>query len=633
MKPINLSAENLLLFIIILVGGIVRFYGLNGFTYSADEVSALLRTDFNSIGDLFRYGVKENDMHPAGVQLFLFGWTKLFGYGEWIVRLPFVISGIISLFITYKLTRRWFSVSAGLTATALLAGLDYFIIYSEIARPYSFGMLFTLMTALFWARLLERRINPINYLWFALSCLLTMYSHYYGFLVVAIIGLTGFIMIERRRLAAYTITGISIILLYLPHYSITKYQLDRGGLEGWLGKPDKNWLFDYLFTLFNESWPVIMILALLAAIGLVYKIKAPKLSRFHLITLAWFSISFLFGFFYSRMRSPILQPSVMLFSAPFLVMFLGDILAHSKRRDLGLFVPAVCLITATSSTVFENHFFNKTHFGVLQEISENNVAWKEKYKDVTATVNVSSKGYMDFYADHHNLNVDYRLYTIEPGVEDGWDSLYYILSTSQSEYFSFGWSTRANPLITYEMIRMFYPEIVEDNVYENSRVTLFKRNDNFRRTPVTEVIISFDSTDQYLAGNQHLIVKDTLGSSYVKLTPSDPYGTEIKFPLSVLGMTEGQYVAVEANFISGNDNPGKIIFEIERDGQQLEGSWFGRNLKAYNTNPGKWATGVFARIFNPEWKNTDTVKIFYWNDGQADVILDQMVIRTYNIYD
>jgi len=312
-------------------------------------------------------------------------------------------------------------------------------------------------------------------------------------------------------------------------------------------------------------------------------------------------------------------------------MFLADVMAHTRKKDLAIIIPIVGLLMVSTSTVFENDYYSKSHFGVIEELAEANQEWGSNYGDVTAALNVSSKSYMDFYAIHHGYNSKYELYTIEPGTEKSWDRLYEIVSSSESDYFSYGWSTRSNHMVTYEIIRSKYPEIVDDRVFDNSRVTLFRKNSDYVRQAISTITIDFKDDDGFLAGNHDLIVTDSLGSTYVKLSPSDMFGTEIKFPMSALGLSEGQYIAFEFTFISGNAEPGKFVFELERDGRQLEGSWNGRSLSAYNSVPGQWNKGVFAREFDPNWKGSDVAKIFLWNEHGADIILDEVIIKTYEI--
>ena len=53
------------------------------------------------------------------------------------------------------------------------------------------------------------------------------------------------------------------IILFLPHIPITLNHLTYRGVGLWLGKPDNDWLINYIFYIFNESylilWSVLLI--------------------------------------------------------------------------------------------------------------------------------------------------------------------------------------------------------------------------------------------------------------------------------------------------------------------------------------------------------------------------------------
>ncbi|HYG52763.1 MAG TPA: hypothetical protein VD905_17790, partial [Flavobacteriales bacterium] len=74
LKPIHL---------VLLVAVLLRIPYIFFTSYTHDELSALIRLDFNSISELISKGVLI-DYHPPLVQVFLFGYTKLFGTAEWV---------------------------------------------------------------------------------------------------------------------------------------------------------------------------------------------------------------------------------------------------------------------------------------------------------------------------------------------------------------------------------------------------------------------------------------------------------------------------------------------------------------------------------------------------------------------
>ena len=136
--------NQLTILLILFIGSILRFYNYVEIPFTHDEFSALFRLNFDSFSELIEKGVKV-DGHPAGVHVFLYYWTKVFGSSEWIVKLPFTIFGIVSIWIIYLIGRKWFNETVGLISAAFIASIQFTVIYSQIARPYISGMFFSLI--------------------------------------------------------------------------------------------------------------------------------------------------------------------------------------------------------------------------------------------------------------------------------------------------------------------------------------------------------------------------------------------------------------------------------------------------------------------------------------------------------
>src|ERR1017187_6805898 len=108
MPKLKGNTEALALLIILITGGILRFYNYADWSLSNDELSALTRLNFHSFHEMIEKGARI-DGHPVGVQIFLFYWIKLFGDSVASVRLPFVLAGILSILFAYLITERWFN--------------------------------------------------------------------------------------------------------------------------------------------------------------------------------------------------------------------------------------------------------------------------------------------------------------------------------------------------------------------------------------------------------------------------------------------------------------------------------------------------------------------------------------------
>ena len=159
--------DTLILLFILLLGTAFRIYRLQDIPFTHDEFSALFRTRFDSFAGLISGGVRI-DTHPAGIQVFMYYWVRLFGEGEVAVKIPFILSGIVSIFMIYRLGKEWFNSMTGLISAAFVSGMEYTIMYSQIARPYISGFLLVLIMVMAWSRYLFR---PGKHPWIHLGIL------------------------------------------------------------------------------------------------------------------------------------------------------------------------------------------------------------------------------------------------------------------------------------------------------------------------------------------------------------------------------------------------------------------------------------------------------------------------------
>src|SRR6187455_1639790 len=90
------SKDRILLLVILAAAAFLRFFHLGGFSLSNDELSALVRTEFGSLRELIDQGIRV-DAHPAGVQIFLYYWIKIWGISETALRFPFALAGTLSV--------------------------------------------------------------------------------------------------------------------------------------------------------------------------------------------------------------------------------------------------------------------------------------------------------------------------------------------------------------------------------------------------------------------------------------------------------------------------------------------------------------------------------------------------------
>lgn len=320
-----------------LVAIVLRFPFLFISNYTHDELSALSRLQFDSITELFTNGIMV-DGHPALVQLFLYGWTSLVGFSPWLVKLPFVLMGIGSVYLLYRLGKIWYSEITAVFAAAALALLQFPIFYSFQARPYSSGLFLLLLAALYLSQLIkDDSFTKRKVITYIVIAFLVSINHHFSALTLFFLVIGLFFLVKPEDRKKYILMNACIPILYLIHLPITIQQLSFGGLggiNGWLSPPNPDYLLKFFGYLFMYSWPMVIVFVAILLSGSVFRNRPNGIS---IVFVSIFILSYLTGHLYSILVSPILQHSFLLFCLPFLLLVLFSGLKEYSRSKFFLF--------------------------------------------------------------------------------------------------------------------------------------------------------------------------------------------------------------------------------------------------------------------------------------------------------
>jgi hypothetical protein len=365
----RVTTDDVLIMLILLIGGLLRFYRLFEIPFTHDEFSAIIRTQFSSFPELIEKGIKI-DGHPAGVQVFLYYLVKVFGISEAVLKTPFILFGIFSIWLVYLIGKDWFNSTVGLVAASFVAFLQFPVMYSQIARPYASGLLFALMMVFFWTKVIfhpERKYYR-NLAGYIISGAMCAYNHHFSMLFALMVGITGLFYCDRAKMRNYVAAGLIAILLYLPHLPILLVQLGVGGIEGWLSKPRFDFIMDYLQYIFHFSIYIYLLILVLVSLSLYwYQEKPPVQKKFILISLVWFLLPFIIGFFYSKYRSSVLQYSVLIFSFPFLLFVLFGFFKTARSIHKIVLVGLIAMIVIPS-LILERKHYQLFYKGIYHEL-------------------------------------------------------------------------------------------------------------------------------------------------------------------------------------------------------------------------------------------------------------------------
>ena len=469
----NKRMDYILLAAIILVAAVLRLWKLGEVPFMHDEFSALLRTRFDNFHDFIQQGVMP-DSHPIGVQLFLWGWVKLFGWSEFWVKLPFALMGIGSIYLIYLIGRQWFNRKVGLFSAAFFAVSQFTVFYSQLARPYAAGLFFVLLMAYYWYKIVfGTKTTTRDYIGFALSAWACSLMQYFSIAQAGLIFLTGLFFLPKERRKAYWLSGIAAVVLFAPTLPIFWQQLFvSGSIGGWLSAPKATFFTDFLQYTMNYSQLFMFATGIIILLPLILGKRDKSKNPLRWVGLIWFVIIFAIAFIYSLKREPILQHSTLIFSYPFVIIVAFSLF---KSRTLSswqtaLVVAAILFIGITSLVMTRRHYDLMYHQGfdqIAAEMQQDKEQFGDKIQFATRTEIGEAAEFYQAKTDVENRIVFNRYDNL--GEFNDW------LSEHQNTpLLGFGWTDYISPIWEVTAVGN-YPYLIEKKDWFTSRyLTLSK---------------------------------------------------------------------------------------------------------------------------------------------------------------
>lgn len=233
-----------------------RLRGLTASCLWFDEIFSV-HAARHTWGALWRFAAADL-IHPPLFYALLKLWASAGGESLLWLRLFPALTAIAAL-VPFFLLARELRLGAQATTLALLlvASNGYLIKYAQELRMYSLLLLFTLTSLWLFVRLLNSA-RASRRLLFALffANLLLVYTHYYGWLVVAceaaFVAYAG-----RRKLRAFLVVCAGLLLCFAPWvFACVSASRAGGGLAqnvGWIERPGARAITE-LYALLNEPF-------------------------------------------------------------------------------------------------------------------------------------------------------------------------------------------------------------------------------------------------------------------------------------------------------------------------------------------------------------------------------------------
>ena len=166
---------------VLFLGLALRLYRLDASSLWWDEVKTATtsRLDFVSV---WHFQATES-AHPPLLYLVTGFFMSLFGESDFVIRLQAALFGALAVPLTYKLGAILWTRREGVMGAFLVAINAFLIRYSQEARHYSLMVFLALLSLIFLLKAL-REHKKENWILFALFTSLSLYTHYFAFLIL-----------------------------------------------------------------------------------------------------------------------------------------------------------------------------------------------------------------------------------------------------------------------------------------------------------------------------------------------------------------------------------------------------------------------------------------------------------------
>lgn len=206
-----------LLLAIIALAAFLRLFCLGCESLKGDEAFSVLWSSPDPISIIKSTALTET--HPPFYYLLLHFWMILFGKSEAAIRVLSACLGIISVVILYKIGCELFNRKIAVIASFLIAINAFVITHSQEARQYSLLLLLTVVSFLYFIRIVEaEKVNKSHVFFYVISNILLCYTHIFGpFTIVCQV--LYFLLFRRRysevRFVFWSAQAITL-LFFLP---------------------------------------------------------------------------------------------------------------------------------------------------------------------------------------------------------------------------------------------------------------------------------------------------------------------------------------------------------------------------------------------------------------------------------
>lgn len=305
---------NLVLFGVLVPAVILRLFNLGYSDYQGDEIKALYLPEDGQ--NFFSYLMDQRKGPVQFIVTYLLKFLNPDYTNQLVIRLPFALAGILSVFFLYKLVQIHFRKRAALISALLLGSNGFFVAFSRIVQYQSFVILFMIL-ALYMLSLAVKRPDYkhkgviLAFIFWALGIL----SHYDAVFIFPFVVYLMSVWLKRNFkkdpaalrtiVTSIAVFGVLLLAFYIPFV----LSISESTLSYWSGRISgdvsaKISSSKYLFSVYQPIYVVhfYVLASLLGLAFLYYKAYGVKLptkiklkgAASYIALFIWFFIPFAF---------------------------------------------------------------------------------------------------------------------------------------------------------------------------------------------------------------------------------------------------------------------------------------------------------------------------------------------------
>lgn len=386
----------MIIYLPLFVGLILRLINLNQSLWLDEAVQAV--TSQRSFSYIF--SELTGDFHPPLFHFLMHYWVRLFGTSEIVLRIPSLISGVVTILVIYKIGKLLWEDQVALIAATFLATAPFHIYYSQEVRMYSLGTLLTSLSVYFFLKISlsesqkDKTYSPrfsLDAVGFVITSVLALYTDYYFLLIIIAQMLAGWLF-SKKRFNNFLLLSFIALSFLLPIFPLFFSQIKTGvlatsilpawgrlvNLNFWKALPLTIIKFSLgRITVFNKtlyallSLGILFYVLLIGFLGIRRKEREVEKSE-SLIILSWFMLPLLSAWLIS-LFIPNYQPFRLILILPAFYLLLAKGISAVSQKNLKKVVLTFTLVMNMSalSVYYFNPFFHREDWRGVAELIKN----------------------------------------------------------------------------------------------------------------------------------------------------------------------------------------------------------------------------------------------------------------------